>query len=63
MTDVHCNKKQCLNNCKGWCKANAIHIDGVCRSYAAPSTLMRGNHQITVRANGRKRAVENDILK
>lgn len=23
MTDVHCNKKQCLNNCKGWCKAKA----------------------------------------
>ena len=59
MTDVHCNKKQCLNNCK----ANAIHIDGVCRSYAAPTTLMRGNHQITVRIKGRKKSIENDITK
>lgn len=63
MTDVHCNKKQCLNNRKGWCKAHAIHIDGVCRSYAAPTTLMRGCHQLTIRTNGRKRAIENDILK
>ena len=63
MTDVHCNKKQCLNNCKGWCKAKAIHIDGVCRSYAAPTTLMRGCHQLTTRTNGRKRAIENDVIK
>ncbi len=40
MTDVCCNKKQCLNNRKGWCSANAICIDGQCKSYAPPNTLM-----------------------
>lgn len=62
MTDVHCNKKQCLNNCKGWCKANAIHIDGVCRSYASPSSFMNGGHQRTVRTNGRKTAADKQVL-
>ena len=41
MTDVYCEKKSCLNNCKGWCKAKGIHIDHVCRSYAAPHSLIK----------------------
>lgn len=63
MTDVHCDRKQCLNNSKGWCKAKAIHIDGVCRSYAPPSSVMNGRHQRTVRTNGRKTAADKHVLK
>ena len=63
MTDVHCDRKQCLNNCKGWCKAKAIHIDSACRSYAYPSSVMNGRHQRTVRTNGRKIAADKHVLK
>lgn len=41
MTDVYCEKKACLNNSKGWCKAKSIYIDGVCRSYAPADTLIK----------------------
>lgn len=62
MTDVHCEKRHCLNNRHGWCKANGIHIDRMCRSYAAPHTLIRGNHARVEKKQGRyKRAP--DVLK
>lgn len=41
MTDVYCDKKVCLNNCKGWCKAKGIHIGSTCRSYAHADTLIK----------------------
>lgn len=41
LTDIHCDKKACLNNAKGWCKAKGIYIDGVCRSYAPADTLIK----------------------
>lgn len=41
MTDVHCEKKRCLNNIKGWCKANAIRIDHMCESYAPSHSLIK----------------------
>lgn len=41
MTDVHCEKKRCLNNIKGWCKANAIRIDHMCELYAPSHSLIK----------------------
>ena len=43
MTDVHCDNKSCLNNRKGWCAANGIHVNKQdrCMSYAAPATMIR----------------------
>lgn len=55
LTDVYCNKKACLNNAKGWCKAKVIHIDGMCRSYVAPHTLIKGKHARVEKRQGRYR--------
>lgn len=44
LTAVCCDKKACLNNAKGWCKAKGIHINGMCKSYAEPRTLLRSNN-------------------
>ena len=43
MTDVHCDNKSCLNNRKGWCTANGIHVDDIrqCKSYARPTELAK----------------------
>ncbi len=41
MTDVHCSKRRCLNNRNGWCKAKAICIDGMCRTFADSRTLVK----------------------
>lgn len=58
MTDVYCQKRHCLNNRGGWCKAKAIAMDGVCRSYAPPDTLLRGKHA-RVRRERRKYKANN----
>ena len=63
MTDVHCNKKQCLNNCKGWCKAKAIHIDGMCRSYDPASSLINKKNTNIVKRSGRYKQGPSDVLK
>lgn len=64
MTDIHCEKRQCLNNRQGWCKANAIRLDGVCRSYAPPNTMMRKKCQGKItRQNRRYKNFEAEILK
>lgn len=63
MTDVHCDKKRCLNNCKGWCKAKAIHVDGVCKSYAHPKTLMSGNYAKVSKRSGKYKQNEGIVLK
>ena len=41
LTDVYCEKRRCLNNVKGWCKANGIHIDHMCKSYAPSHSLVK----------------------
>lgn len=41
LTDVNCTQRNCLNNKNGWCRANGIHIDNVCRSYASTKSLFR----------------------
>lgn len=53
MTDVYCEKKRCLNNAKGWCKAKGIHIDGMCRSYAASHSLIKGKHARVEKRKGK----------
>ena len=63
MTDVHCNKKQCLNNRKGWCMAKAIHIDGMCRSYAPASSLINKKNTNIVKRSGRYKQGPSEVLK
>lgn len=63
MTDVHCNKKQCLNNGKGWCKAKAIHVDGMCKSYAPASSLINKKNTNIVKRSGRYKQGPSDVLK
>ncbi len=43
MTDIHCDNRICLNNHKGWCGANGIHLDArqQCKSYAKPRDVAR----------------------
>lgn len=61
MTEVYCKKKACLNNTKGWCKAKGIHIDGMCRSYAAPRTLIKGKHARAEKRQGKYKNAPNVI--
>lgn len=62
MTDIHCSKKKCLNNCKDWCKANAICIDGSCKSYVSSHSVMRGKHA-RVHKSGGKYKPNRDCIK
>lgn len=55
MTDVHCKKKRCLNNVKGWCKANGIYIDHMCESYAPSHSLMKTKTAKVHKENGKYR--------
>ena len=55
LTDVCCDKKACLNNVRGWCKAKGIHINGMCRSYAPADTLIKGKHARVEKRQGRYR--------
>ena len=63
MTDVHCSKKQCLNNARGWCKAKAIHVDGMCKSYAPASSLINKKNTNIVKRSGRYKQGPRDVLK
>lgn len=63
MTDVYCEKRRCMNNIKGWCKANGIHIDGQCKSYAPPNTLMNGNVPRVQKHNRRYKRPSGRVIK
>lgn len=63
MTDVHCSKKQCLNNRKGWCAAHAICIDGQCKSYAPPNTLIKSKCARVRKERGKYKSNNGNIIK
>lgn len=63
LTDVYCEKKHCLNNRKGWCKAHAIRMDGMCRSYAPPDTLIKSKTPKIRKENRRYKRPSGDVLK
>ena len=56
MTDVYCDKKSCLNNAKGWCKAKGIHINGMCKSYAPADTLIKTKTARVEKRSGKYRS-------
>lgn len=63
MTDVYCDKKVCLNNAKGWCKAKGIHIDGMCRSYAPADTLIKTKTARVEKRSGKYRSYDTKIYR
>lgn len=63
MTDIYCEKEHCLNNRKGWCKAHAIRMDGMCRSYAPPDTLVKSKTARVRKEKGRYKRSPDVIVK
>ena len=65
MTDVHCDNKSCLNNRKGWCGANGIHLDArqQCKSYAKPRDVARHECAKVRRVDGKYRSRDTKIIR
>lgn len=63
LTDVYCDKKVCLNNVKGWCKAKGIHIDGMCRSYAPADTLIKTKTARVEKRSGKYRSHDTKVYR
>ena len=63
MTDIYCEKKHCLNNRKGWCKGHASRMDGMCRSYAPPDTLVKSKTARVRKEKGRYKRSPDVIVK
>lgn len=63
MTDVCCSKKRCLNNRHGWCKAHAICIDGVCRTFADSKSLVKHCVPKVKRENRRYKVNDSKVFK
>ena len=63
MTDVCCHKRQCLNNRKGWCVANAISLDSQCQSYVTSNRMMVKQCAKVRKDKGKYKTNDNIVLK
>lgn len=56
MTQIHCDRKHCLNNDKhGICTAETIEYNGRCQTYCTSQQAARGNMPTITQKNEKQR--------
>lgn len=64
MTQIHCDRKHCLNNDKyGICTAETIEYNGRCQTYCTSKNVSKQAAGICQRSHRRMKAKDNNILK
>ena len=64
MTQIHCDRKHCLNNDKhGICTAKTIEYDGLCQTYITYGGASKCNHGLCVRSHGKLKRKGGEVLK
>lgn len=64
MTQIHCDRKHCLNNDKyGICTANVIEYNGRCQTYIAHSGASKNKGGLCVRSHGKLKRKGGEVLK
>ena len=64
MTQVHCNRKHCLNNDKyGICTADAIEYNGLCQTYITAKRSSKTHCGVCHKEKGRLKTRGGEVLK
>ena len=64
MTQVHCDRKHCLNNNKyGICTADTIEYEGICQSYITQNDARKTNCGLCRRIHGKLKRNSNTVLR
>nr|DAN49667.1 MAG TPA: hypothetical protein [Caudoviricetes sp.] len=64
MTQIHCDRKHCLNNDKhGICTAKTIEYNGRCQTYITHGSASKNSCGSCVRSRGKLKRKGGEVLK